>query len=93
VSISTAIDVLDRIRVRYIEHAEDCSLYVRTSIVEFANVLIWWLRREKVDEFNILVDGYLSRCPGAMSILMREMYTEMNCASRQELTDFLRPGM
>lgn len=92
-SVQLAIEALDRIRLKYIDHSGDCSLYVRTSIVEFTNILIWWLRREMVDEFNTLFDGYLARQPRAMNVLVRELYTELNCGSRQELTDFLQVCM
>lgn len=88
-SIQDTITVLARIRDNYIERSGDCSLYVRTSIVEFSNVLIHRLQLKKLDRLDAYIDDFAAKSPVAMRILLRDLCAGIGCAEGQSLEEFL----
>ena len=84
-STQTVIEAFDRIRFRITERAGDYSLATRMSMLEFSDILQWWLARGQVREFNTVYDGFQEKFPMLMEYLETELFRELGCAERSDL--------
>ena len=84
-SVDTVNQALTKVRIRLALNDAVFSRCARIKMLEIMGVLRYWLMKDNVPDFNIVVNNYLRNEPDCMDIILNELFQELGCKTREDL--------